>query len=310
MTVNVAFCGVGDLARPYLQALGQRTDVQVSAVHDIDPRAAEQVASRWGAKVVADVPSLLRGSDVQAVWICTPAHEQGEILEQVVAQRLPFFIEPPGAQDYAQAQRLAQQIQQARLVTAVGYSARHVDVIREAKEYLGVNVVPLAQGWWLTGPTRHIRGASGLLWYEACRLIDLLRYFGGEVAAVNAAGYGSEALTATLRLENGTLATLACGAYDIAEPRVELELIGEGWYFRFLDALTVLRLAERDKTTLIRQTNAPHAEHAAAFLEAVRSRRPGAVGCNYLEACQTLRVCHAALTALQAGCWVELKDIS
>jgi predicted dehydrogenase len=306
--MNLAFFGTGELARPYLNALARRDDVRIVAVCDPDPRAAEAVAAGWGARVFPHYEPMLEESAPAALWVCVPPRLQGGVLERAVALGVPFFVEPPGAPDDATARRLARRIAEANLVAAVGYSARYVDVIREAKEYLGINAVPLTLGWWLTGPAEPDQPAAGLLWGEACRLIDMVRYFSGEVAAVCAAAPSAEALTCTLRLANGTTATLACAAYELAEPRVELELLGEGWYFRFLEALTVLRLAEKDKTTIIRQMNAPHAEHAAAFLEAVRSGDPSAVACPYADACVTMHVCQAILDASREGRWVDLPS--
>ena len=115
--------------------------------------------------------------------------------------------------------------------------------------------------------------AAGLLWNEACRLVDALRYFCGEVT------------------------------------RVQLELLGEGWSLVFDEGLASLRVDERDKTTILRRLNDPAADQVAAFLEAVASGEPSAVATGYADALQTLSVCHAAALSAREGRPVELASL-
>jgi predicted dehydrogenase len=291
METRIAFFGTGELARPYLRALSKRTDVRVVGVCDPDPRTAAEAASGWAAKVYPHFEPMLKETSPDALWVCVPPRMQSDVLRLAADLRIPFFVEPPGAANFDAAREIQRKVEAAKLPTAVGYSARYVDVIREAKEYLGINAVPLAMGWWLSGPADGVANAAELLWSDACRLIDLLRFFCGNISAVNAVASGTDALALQMRMEKGTIATIAVAAHVMAEPRVELELLGEGWYFRFQEALTVLRLAERDKTTIVRQMNAPHAEHVAAFLDAVRTRKELAVG--YADAVETVRVLEA-----------------
>src|SRR5947209_7999580 len=80
------------------------------------------------------------------------------------------------------------------LEAAVGYPTRHTDVVLEAREYLGANPVPLALGWWLAPPEpASLSGgrALSLLWDDACRMVDALRFFCGEVRRVHAQNAGS-----------------------------------------------------------------------------------------------------------------------
>src|SRR5439155_3504624 len=115
---------------------------------------------------------------------------------------------------------------------AVGWPGRDADVVREAREYLGANVVPLALGWWLA-PCE--TAAVAQLWSDASGLVDGLRFFCGEVARVRALTAGATAGGLVLQLEftSGTVGMLTCATFARPEPRVELELLGEGWSLRF-----------------------------------------------------------------------------
>src|SRR5437763_2651509 len=167
MGFRIAFHGAGEQARPYLDVLARRSDVQLAGVCDPDRRAAEQIAAGWSARVFLNVESLLQESCPDALWVCLPPADQGDVLLRAAERRIPFFVIPPGAASHERAVQLARLVKEARLVTAVGFPTACTDVAREAREYVGNNVVPLALGWWLR-PAREEAAAGGLLWNEAC----------------------------------------------------------------------------------------------------------------------------------------------
>ncbi len=320
MTLSVAFYGAGERAQPYLRALARRPDVRLSAVCDLDRRAAEAVAAGWGAAVFVSGEALLREARPDVLWVCAPPHRQGDVLLRAAEQGVPFFVEPPGAADYAAARQCARRVSEAGLVTAVGFATRYTDVLAEAREYLGAKALPLALGWWLRpsaeegGPTT----AAGLLWDEAAGLVDALRFFCGEVARVHAlsAGPSGGGLVVQLELASGAVGVLTCTAYPRPDPRAELELLGEGWTLGFAaptegaaPALATLRLVERDRTTILRRLNDAAGDHAAAFLEAVAAGKPAAVPTGYAEALRTLAVCHAAAVSAREGRPVTVAEV-
>src|SRR5262249_975862 len=133
MTVSVAFYGAGELARPYLDALGRRPDVRLAGVSALDRRAAEQVAAGWGAQVYLSYEAMLREAAPDALWVCVPPHLQGDVLLRAAEQRLPFFVAPPGAMSYERALAYGKAAREAELVTAVGFPTHATDVVREAR---------------------------------------------------------------------------------------------------------------------------------------------------------------------------------
>jgi myo-inositol 2-dehydrogenase / D-chiro-inositol 1-dehydrogenase len=312
MSLNVAFYGAGERARPYLDALARRADVQVAAVCDLDRRAAEQSAAGWGAQVYLSYEAMLKEARPDALWVCVAPHLQGDVLLRAVQQGVPFFVEPPGALDYERACLYARRAAEANLVTAVGFPTRFTDLVQEAREYVGTNPLPLALGWWLRPPGEDVPAtAPALLWGEACRMVDALRWFCGEAVRVQAktAGASEGALVVQLEFAGGCVGVLTCTALARPEPRVELELLGDGWSLGFGEDLATLRLVERDRTTILRRLNAPAQDHVAAFLRAVEVHDRAAVPTGYAETLRTLAVCHAAAVSAREGRAVEVAEI-
>ena len=324
MTVSIAFYGAGEQARPYLDALARRPDVRLCGVCDLDRRAAEQVAAGWEAQVFLSYEAMLQDACPDALWVCVAPHLQGDVLLRAAEQRIPFFVDPPGALSHERALQYGKLVREAGLVTAVGFPTQYTDVAREAREYLGAHSLPLALGWWLrpgraeSGPT-----AAGLLWNEACRLVDALRYFCGAVTRVHAFAAGAplaEGVAAPvesaggmiihLAFARGTAAVVTLATFARPDPRVQLELLGEGWSLVFDEGLASLRVDERDKTTILRRLNDPATDHVNAFLEAVAIGDAAAVVTGYAEALHTLSVCHAAALSAREGRAVEMASLS
>jgi predicted dehydrogenase len=314
MTQTLAFYGAGERARPYLEALGRRADVQVTAVCDLDRRAAEQTGAGWGAQVYLSYEAMLEEAQPGALWICVPPHLQGDVILKAIERGIPFFVDVPGAVDFQRAAVYRRRVAESGLVTAVGFSARYGDVVQEAHEYLGAHSIPLALGWWLApAADASSSGAANLLWTDACRLVDAFRFFCGEIVRVRALNAGGEALSGGLVVQlefaRGGVGVLTCATFARPEPRIELEMLGEGWSIGFGPGLATLRLAESDKTTILRCLNNPAADQANAFLDAVGSGDGAGVLVDYADALKTLAVCHAAAISAQESRPVSLEEI-
>jgi predicted dehydrogenase len=298
--MNLAFFGAGERAQPYLSALARRQDVSVVAVCDVDRRAGEQTAAGWGARVFLSYEAMLKEAQPDALWICVDPHLQGDVILKAAEYRIPFFVEPPGAMNFERARAYAGLVAENNLVAAVGFTARCADVVQEAREYLGANQVPLALAWWLRKPADlPDMTAADLLWSDACRLVDAIRLFCGDIVSVHAvrAGSSQRGLVVQMGGAGGTVGMLTCATFARPEPRVELELMGEGWTLNFDDNCTTLRVAEPDKTTTLRCLNNPAADHAAAFLKAVAQHDPAGVPASYADALRTLAVCQAIIVS-------------
>jgi predicted dehydrogenase len=316
---QVGFFGVGNAAQPYLDALARRPDVALTAICDPVRRVAEQTAAGWGAQVFADYEALLEENHPDALWICVDPRLQGRAVQHAVERQIPFFCVPPGAPDFEGASRCGELVRQARLVSAVGFATRYTDVVQEAREYLGAHAVPLALGWWLRPPSESATDPSAvnLSWNDGCALVDALRYFCGDVKRVHALTPADSpgGLVVQLQFASGGVGVLTCAAYPRPEPRVQVELLGDGWSLEFggpgADAhqlLAPLRLVERDRTTVLRCLNQPPADYVTAFLDAVAANNPQAVASSYAEALRTLAVCHAAAVSAKEGRAVDVAE--
>jgi myo-inositol 2-dehydrogenase / D-chiro-inositol 1-dehydrogenase len=307
MARKLAFYGTGDRAQPYLRALARRADVQLVAVCDLDPRAAEHTAAGWQARVFQRCDDMLQEARPDALWICVEPHLQGNVILKAAEMGIPFFVEPPGAVDFAQATACARLVNEKNLVTAVGYGIRHTDVVSEAKEYLDANQVPIALCQWMR-PADSVTAAA-TLWTDAGRLVEALRFFCGDVTRVRALPATDGGIVVQLEFASGSVGTITCTTFARIEPRIELELLGDGWSLLFGDDFRTLELVEKDKVTIIRRQNDPAADQAFEFMDAVAAGDPAAVRSSYPDALHTMAICHAASVSARTGQALELASL-
>jgi predicted dehydrogenase len=306
--VRIAFFGAGDEAQPYLRALSRRADVEMMGICDADQRAAEEIAAGWGARVHAD-PTALLGEAPEAAWICTQ-FRQGELALECAQRRIPFFVIPPGSSDFERARATARALAGQKLVTAVSYPARHVDIVRDAREFLEQNPVPLLSATWVRSPGDDgARDGVKTLWADACILVDAMRWFNGDVAQVWARSTPDGGLAVQLDFENGTAGSLTCAAFPRPEPRATLELIRPDSTVWLENQFATLRLEEPDKTTILRRLNQPAEDAVAGFLQALEERNPEAIQPDYLDAFRTLAVCRAAAQSAEEKRAVDLAEL-
>ena len=129
--VCVGFIGCGrvTLAR-HLPALARVRGVEILAVCDPVPAAAEAAARASGARVLADAEALVAAVDVVAV--CVPPALHAEATVQALAEGRTVFLEKPLALDAADGARIAGAAADRQLV--LGLNLRHHRLVREARD--------------------------------------------------------------------------------------------------------------------------------------------------------------------------------
>lgn len=292
MTVRIAFFGAGEQALPWLKVLRQCPEAQIIGTCDPMPLLAERLATEWGARAFPTAPEMLAETCPDVLWCCAPAPLQGDVLLRAAEQRIAFFVDPPGAADLEKAQKIDQSVRESGLVTSVGYDAPYRDVTAEAKEYLGDSPIPLALGWWICPGERE--SLQQLLWNDAARVISVMRWFAGEVKQVQCFSASEKVILLQLEFVTGTVGTFTISTFAHPNPRISLELMGEGWSLTFTDDFGRLSVVEPDKTTILKSLRDPREDHARAFLEAVATGNPQGVRSSYPEILNTLRTCQVA----------------
>ncbi len=244
MTTRIGFIGAGGIANRHLGVLQGFTDVKVAALSDPAIERAQDLAGRCEGRAYGDYREMLDKEELDALYICVPPFAHGEPERAAIERSLPFFVEKPLAVDLETAEGIASQVAERKLITAIGYHWRYLDIVEEAQELLAKNPARLALGYWLDGTPpppwwRKDAQSGGQMVEQTTHIFDLSRLLVGDVKSVYAAGSRTDrplfpdsdvldVSTATLYFESGAVGTLASTCILNWPHRVGLHLFSEG----------------------------------------------------------------------------------
>ncbi len=322
--VRIGIVGCGGMNNGHADRLLRMEDVEVVAVADPVLERREAMAKKMSAKrLYVDHRALFEGErDLDALFIAVPPAEHKGIEEEAVARKWAIKVEKPMTLDPVQARNIAAAIDKAGIVSAVGFQDRFLqtsDRIKDALPGLDVGVVygTWAGGipgvaWWRTYDT-----CGGQLTEQNIHLVDLLRYFFGEVQEVYARefhgivvperdcpGYDNQdASVAVFTMKSGLVATLFSACYLIGgavSPINGLTILGKQQSIEY-SLRKHVRFITGEKEILYPNKNDPLFDSNRAFIEAVKRADPTRVRSPYRDALKTLEACFAANESMRTN---------
>jgi myo-inositol 2-dehydrogenase/D-chiro-inositol 1-dehydrogenase len=220
--IRIGIIGAGYIAAVHADVLARDDRVRITAVHDVVPQCAEQLARSHGGTPVATILELLERSD--AVFITTPNTRHVALAIAALETGKHVFCEKPLATNVADAQRVFEKTKNARGVFQVGHNRRFAPIYVELKRMLSETHAPhsahvkmnrgeLLKPEWTGNP--EITG--GFLYETPIHMFDMMRFLFGEVESLHAIGSTHEYnevddFSVLLKFASGMHATLATAA--------------------------------------------------------------------------------------------------
>jgi predicted dehydrogenase len=322
MTLRLGLVGGGWISKLHLEALQRLERTDLIGVVAGSRATADAVTGKWGGTSYDDLDRMLEAGQPDVVYVAVPPHRAVAVAERLVARQVPFLIEKPlSATDAEGVARVAAAIDQTRLVVAVGYHLRALDIMAEVRARLAERPAQLFVARWLDSappPAWWGRTAEGggQVVEQATHLYDLARTLVGEATVVGAASTRdlahatpgvdvADSSASVLRFETGAVGSFA-NTSRVNTPVIEVEIVSDG----LLTTLTKRRdrgqgdwHATFDDGTVIRAVSAegdPYEAQAAKFLDAVEWADPGGVLCTYEDALGTDRLTRSVVAATGA----------
>jgi predicted dehydrogenase len=320
MTLLLGLVGGGWISGQHLEALERLGRTQLVGVVSGTPETGDAVTARWGGARFDDVDAMLMMAKLDAVYVAVPPHRAVPICEKLVAAGIPFLTEKPLSAEADGPVRLAAAIEGAKLVVAVGYHLRALDIMTEVRDRLAAAPPQMVVARWLDSTPKpawwgKVDEGGGQVIEQATHLYDLARHVIGEATVVGAASTRlgpsspgidvADSTSAVLRFENGAIGSFA-NTRRIKSAVIEVEFVSDGlittlekrsergqrdWYARFDDGSSVRS---------IRVMADPYETQAAAFFDAVEQKDPSRVLSTYADALKTDRLTRAVVAATGA----------
>ncbi len=219
---GIAVVGAGLIGRRHIELIRQSDCCELAAI--VDPAsAAEDLARECGVPAYRTLAELFAARRPDAVIAATPnaLHAQNGI--ECAQHGVPVLIEKPIADSLADAERLIDAAERARIPLLVGHHRRHSPILAKAREIVrqgrlgrlvaifGSALFYKPDSYFAEGPWRREPGGGPIL-INMIHEVDDLRSVCGEIDAVQALssrairGFAVEdTVTVGLRFRNGAL---------------------------------------------------------------------------------------------------------
>jgi myo-inositol 2-dehydrogenase / D-chiro-inositol 1-dehydrogenase len=332
MKTRLGMIGVGGIGRFHAEHLVTHPEAELTAVCDIDEARLDDAARRYGSRPFKDYREMIGAVELDAVYVCVPPYVDGPMEIDCLDAGLHILVEKPVALDMATARRVEAKAVATGRITAVGYHWRYMGATDLAREMLGSEPIAFLQGQWVGGmPTvfwwRQMAMGGGQFTEQCTHIIDLARYFGGEVTQVMAGGTKGlmsqrvpnhdiwDAQAAVLTFASGLVAPIHTAHLGEWVTSVGLKIYTPDSCFEIGEMpwnsnLTVRRKGEVTHFNGVeRGWREPRYVEDDAFIEAVRTGDPSHVRCDYSEGVKTLAVNLATTRACESGQVVAVKDV-
>ena len=216
------------------RALRDIADVDIVAIADDNETRGRAAAATHGVETFySDYQSLLARDDIDLVFIHAENNRHARIVEAAAAAGKHIFCEKPMATTIEDAERIARAIRASGVRFTVGFCSRYIPEAERAKALIESGVLgkitsarviiglagireigcPGYMAEWMEDP---LQGGGGAFIDEGSHAVDLLRWYIGEVDAINATMAKrikhdlpvEDTGVATLQFRNGALGEL------------------------------------------------------------------------------------------------------
>lgn len=251
--IRIGVAGIGAAGRAFLPAIRGHAAFQLAAIAEPVAETREAVARETGAAGFADLPSMLAGAGIDAVYIATPTELHPQHAALAFAAKKHVLTEKPMAVRLDQAEAMVADAARAGVVLLCGHSHsfdRPIQAMREIVASGRLGRVRMINTWnftdWMYRPRRpdelEIGQGGGVTFRQGSHQFDIIRLLGGGlVRSVRATTFDWDparrsigAHVVALQFQDGAAATAVYNGYGYFST---MELIADVSEWGFVEPL-------------------------------------------------------------------------
>jgi predicted dehydrogenase len=194
--VSAAIIGAGVIGRIRARSISNSGTGRVSAIADVDPSRAQELAEEFSAAHTANWREAVSRSDIDAVVVSTPTKFHSEIAVEALKAGKHVLCEKPLARTAEEAGRIVEAARRAERVLKTGFNYRQMAHTRKARELMEAHAIgpvyflrcryghggrPGYEQHWCTDADL---SGGGVLQEQGIHIVDLVRVFLGEPCRV------------------------------------------------------------------------------------------------------------------------------
>lgn len=120
--IRIGLLGVGHLGKIHLKLLKELKEFEVAGIYDVDKVSAAPIANEFGVKIHDSAEDLFKVCE--AVDIVTPTLFHFDYAVAAIRSGKHIFVEKPVTQNAAEAKKLVQLVNEAKVVAHAGHVER------------------------------------------------------------------------------------------------------------------------------------------------------------------------------------------
>ena len=327
--IRVAIIGGGWFGHYHLDNLLLMEEVEVVAM------ATRRIETLQDAKqkvphlhLYSSQEELLKHeNNLDALVVALPPHAHNNIERLAANKKIHLYVEKPLGIDAKTIKENVDVIRKSGILCSVGYQTRYnsiCEIIKDSIEHMKVGAVsgiwngvmppPL---WW-----RDNSSSGGQLHEQATHIVDLLRYFFGDITSVYSAGsqglmtavphYHTQDMSISIfTFASGLISSIQCGCF--VDEKTGVSDIG----FSIYGDLAQIDYVWDEKATIKQKAseqtyffgNTFHYTALSAFIKAVQTGDGSLILSTYEDAYKTFLATYAASISLERNKIVYLDEL-
>ncbi len=316
--LKVGIIGVGGIAQRHIRSLVDRGGVELTFCDVVQERARE-AARVHGGRSFSDPEEMLSAVHPDVVFLCTPPSVRADVIDVAAHAGAAIFCEKPPALREADGKAAVDSIRATGVTSNVGFMYRWLGAVDQARQALAGRPLLAIRSAFLCGPVADMNlpawfylqeRSGGPLLDQAIHVLDLHRYFGGEIVAVSAMASRSrprsdsftidDTHTLNLRFASGLIGShthswayrSSYSSFELiaADARLDIDLLNNRCA-GVVDGKPVAWAPEDDC----------YRTEVEAFLRAVEHHDPSGIRSPYEDGLRSASVAWAAIEAARAG---------
>lgn len=316
--LKIGIIGAGYIGGVHASILARDPRVEIAAICDLVPEAAQRLTSTCGARAVNSALDVIQTCD--AVYITTPNTKHTELAIAAAQAGKHVFCEKPMATNLADAQAVLDAASESGALFQVGHNRRFAPVYATLKQMLETTHTPhsahvkmnrgeLLNPDWVGDP--QITG--GFLYETTVHMFDMMRFLFGEVAMLHAIGTTHEYpevddFSVLLEFANGMHATFASSAdasWHFPFERVEVFGHHTTIVTREMESIVYTegldgKHVERSMHQLAKEEKWGYLQEDKSFIDSIVEGKPAAVtAVDGLKSVELVEACYRSVHSAQ-----------
>jgi myo-inositol 2-dehydrogenase/D-chiro-inositol 1-dehydrogenase len=192
--VSFAILGCGRIGRMHARNIKAHPRAELVGVYDVFAKAADEVASELGTKVLNSVDEALNDPKIDAVFIASSTDTHVDLITSSAKAGKAVLCEKPIDLDIARVEACWNEIGKLNPLVMIGFNRRFDPSFKALRDRIQGGELGQLEQVVITSrdpappPAQYIKGSGGLFRDMTIHDFDMARYLAGDIVEVQAMG--------------------------------------------------------------------------------------------------------------------------